>query len=309
MALLYSKVELNELFSDLESKGFAIARDCIQRQDLDKLRAFYTRVVGRIARKQGLPYNAKDRLETSLLTSLGERPAPLDTRLWDPLVVNSHMHRAVSGGRFLQVLRHILGPEITYQGNGHLRPMMPQELSPLPWHQDAQFYGEGSEGLLNKMLQIWFPLVDVEPNEGCLVFAVGSHKCGLAGGARPRDDNVKTSSRQEQAEIYKAAGSMAARFELSSVPMKAGDVALFRCLTLHSATSNYAYKVRWSLDLRFESTCSEVSLTSSERAAYEIMHKRLKSRRNPFFELSQKRGVEPYACWRTRSEKRELPKI
>jgi Phytanoyl-CoA dioxygenase (PhyH) len=100
-------------------------------------------------------------------------------RYWNDVLFTEPFYKLVTSEPFIASLSPILGSEITFQGIGHIRPYLSRPLSHLRWHQDAQFYGHGTESLLWNMVQVWIPLVDVGLRGGCIALVPGSHQWGL----------------------------------------------------------------------------------------------------------------------------------
>jgi ectoine hydroxylase-related dioxygenase (phytanoyl-CoA dioxygenase family) len=63
-----------------------------------------------------------------------------------------------------------------------VRPKLPHhELTTVPWHQDAFYYGGKEAGNLSfPILSIWIPLIDVNEKNGCLQYVAGSNKWGMS---------------------------------------------------------------------------------------------------------------------------------
>ncbi|GLY26216.1 phytanoyl-CoA dioxygenase family protein [Micromonospora sp. NBRC 101691] len=202
----------------------------------------------------------------------------LDNRDWDPMLFCREFCELIGRAELTDLLVPLLGEEITYQGNGHLRPYLPRHLSRLPWHQDAQFYGTGTEYMLWQMVQVWLPLVDVDVHAGCLAVVPGSHRWGMLDGAVPGDGNVARSSVDRQEAIYRRTAHRVAYEPVTLLPMRRGDLLVFTNLLAHSGTENHAGIVRWSIDMRFEATLGSRPITEAERHGYEVMHRRIGGR-------------------------------
>lgn len=146
----------------------------------------------------------------------------------------------------LDVVRSILGDEISSSPNQHIRLKLPVrrdpgqfggrrgELmhAPTMWHQDAQTHIPESDD--TEMLTCWIPLSDVDRELGCLKVVPGGH---LSGSMLP----------------WPIGEEMVAELEAQAVelPVELGDVILLDKRIPHGSTVNSTDAVRWSFDFRF----------------------------------------------------------
>jgi phytanoyl-CoA hydroxylase len=169
------------------------------------------------------------------------RGRKMGLRQWDEAVAPGTLNELARTHRLLDALTLLLGPNILFSGDFHLRPKLPDDaLTSFPWHQDSQYYGAPTAPL--HIVTAWVPLVDVTTENGCLWVIPGSHRWGLLAGKRGDDMNVRTFEDVEK------------RGTAIPVPMKRGDVLLFTNLTFHASKLNLTPTVRWSLDLRYIAT-------------------------------------------------------
>lgn len=235
------------------------------------------------------------------------RGRDLDNREWDPVLFCAEFRDLVSSPELTDPLSELLGREITYQGNAHLRPYLPRPLGRLPWHQDAQFYGSGTEHLLWQMVQVWLPLTDADITAGCLAVVPGSHHWGLIGGAVPGDDNVRRSTLSRQERIYALAAERARFAEVRLLPVRKGDLVVFTNLLVHTGTENRSDTVRWSVDARFESSVGSRPLSELERQGFEVLHRRLAGRGQVPLRVRGADGPESWADWQRNHTRTQVP--
>ncbi len=175
-------------------------------------------------------------------------------RAWDEVLSPAALSGLVRSPGVIDALELVLGPDISFSGDFHLRPKLPDDtLTSFPWHQDSQYYGEPTQHL--HIVTAWIPLVDVNIDNGCLWVIPGSHRWGLLGGKRGEDMNIRTFEDVEK------------RGAPIPVPMKRGDVLLFTNLTFHASKLNLTQTVRWSMDLRYFATPEPSRLSPRELEA------------------------------------------
>jgi hypothetical protein len=228
---------------------------------------------------------------------------PPTPRHFDRLLFSPEVCAVMSDPGLTDVLAAVLGPNVTYQGNGHLRAHLPGRLDPVPWHQDAQFYGAGVEGMAEHMAQVWIPLVDAPAERGCLAVVPGSHHWGLQPEAVGGSANVSPSSVDIQQRIYRANAERVAASATLPLPMRRGDVLVFHTLLLHTGTENTSSAVRWSMDLRFEATYGTRELDEQARGGYAVMHRRLRGR--GYVPLAVRDGSGRAEGWRAWQRRRD----
>jgi hypothetical protein len=249
-----------------------------------------------LAQNHGLSHVYADEPFERRLTALYDG-RPLDNRQWDPVLFCEEFRDLIVRAELTDALASLLGEEITYQGNAHLRPYLPGHLDSLPWHQDAQFYGAGTEHMLWQMVQVWLPLVDVNADSGCLALVPSSHRWGLLDGAVSGLDNVRRSTMSRQETIYARTGQRVAFEPITLVPMRKGDILIFTNLLAHTGTENRGDIVRWSIDMRFEATLDSRPLSELERQGYEIMHQRIHGRQYVPLRVRGQNGPQSWAQW------------
>ncbi|WP_186315851.1 phytanoyl-CoA dioxygenase family protein [Catellatospora sichuanensis] len=281
--------------------GYAVLRQVI---DPAHLRPFISVLERRVdtlapglADRHGLAHTHPDEPFERRLARLHDGH-PLDNREWDPVLFCEQFRDLIVRPELTGALVPLLGEEITYQGNAHLRPYLPRHLDSLPWHQDAQFYGAGTEHLLWQMVQVWLPLVDVDADSGCLVLVPGSHRWGLLDGAVPGTDNVTRSSLNRQDAIYRRTAARVAFEPMTMVPMRRGDMLVFTNLLAHTGTENRRDLVRWSIDMRFEATAGSRPATDLERHGYSVMHQRIHGRGYVPLRVRGAAGPQSWHSWR-----------
>jgi phytanoyl-CoA hydroxylase len=245
-------------------EGYVVLRGVVEHALLDPFIAVLEERVDELAggRFADLPFDRR-------IGALYEGRT-LNPREWQSLLLCPEFWAIVTSQALTGPLRLLLGDEITYQGNAHLRPYLSNHLDRLPWHQDAQFYGTGIEAMVWSIAQVWLPLTDAGADAGCMALVPRSHHWGLISQEAGPDTDPE--------EIYRHTAERV-RFEpIQLVPMRKGDLLLFTNLLAHTGTENRSGLVRWSVDMRFETTYGAKPLTPALKEGYRVTRRRMASR-------------------------------
>ncbi|MDE0463264.1 MAG: phytanoyl-CoA dioxygenase family protein [Caldilineaceae bacterium] len=132
-------------------------------------------------------------------------------------------------------------PEISVHGIFNARPKLPDQIWTLtPWHQDAQYYRDAEQV---HVTSIWMPLQPVTEHNSCLQVAPGLHRGPLHEGW----NDPETGFLGLAPEVRDSLKGV-------SIEMEPGDALCFTQITPHRALPNRSNQVRWSIDVRYEST-------------------------------------------------------
>ena len=187
----------------------------------------------------------------------------LRLRQWNEPAFGPALHALINHPAIAAALEPLLGPDISFNGDYHLRPKMPDsERTAFPLHQDSQYYGKASQHA--HIITVWIPLVDVDEVNGCLFVIPGSNHWQLFDSARDENGNMRSF------EDIEARGTPV------PVPMRAGDILLFSNMTFHGSRVNRSDAVRWSTDIRYCRTRGTFVASEEELAGEEFMHDRLR---------------------------------
>jgi len=142
----------------------------------------------------------------------------------------------------LDIVEHILGPEVRLYPNYSARPKLPDWAgTQVLWHQDAGYTSDDAAVAGLRMVNVWTPLVKATVENGCMQFIPGTHKLGAV--------------RHEQGEHYLQIAAEFLQPRLSqavSIELDPGDVVLFNNLLFHVGLPNRSTSIRWSLDWRYQ---------------------------------------------------------
>ncbi|HRW05046.1 MAG TPA: phytanoyl-CoA dioxygenase family protein [Caldilineaceae bacterium] len=254
------------MMNSYQQDGYLLVKQAIPLHDLQPFQACIVRQVD--AHAQALLAEGK-------ITSLhkdapfGKRLAALHAnnelrmRSWDAPVFGPELHALIQHPAIAAALEPQLGPHISFNGDYHLRPKMPDsELTAFPLHQDSQYYGKPSQHA--HIITVWVPLVDVDERNGCLYVIPGSNRWELFESARDVNQNMRSFVDVE------------ARGTPIPVPMQLGDILLFSNMTFHGSKVNRTDAVRWSIDIRYCRTRGTYTATALEQAGEDFMYDKLK---------------------------------
>lgn len=164
--------------------------------------------------------------------------------------------------------------ELRIYPNYGCRPKLPgKHQDEVLWHSDAgyTFFGpaadpskedirdehsltlENVERMARSMINVWTPLVKVTPHNGCMQFAVGSHKLGMTTHEYRRDLEGREGRWLHIDEAVQQSHCSRESGRVVDVEMNAGDIVLFHQHMLHSSQHpNQSQEVRWALDFRYQ---------------------------------------------------------
>jgi len=166
-----------------------------------------------------------------------------DTPFW----AGPAVFRMLTNESLLDAAESIIGGEIYSNPVQHVRLKPPEHLTPVnqetgrvqlgktPVHQDHGVVRVEADE--TQMLTVWFPLMDVTVENGCLCVWPGSHKRGLL-------DHCHT-------KLGIAVPGKLLQGKAVPMIMEKGDALLMHKQTLHASYANTSDKVRWSFDLRY----------------------------------------------------------
>ena len=142
------------------------------------------------------------------------------------LALNSHVIAAI---------RRLLGRQDVAVSRAHHNCVMtkfPEFSSDTLWHRDIRYWAFQEEELISA----WFALGDEDTQNGALSVIPGSHLLNIAEDRFDSEQFLKSQDPQNHALIK----------TVVDLRLKPGDVLLFHCKLLHSATRNYGSTLKIS---------------------------------------------------------------
>lgn len=161
-------------------------------------------------------------------------------------------YHLMANPKILDVVESLIGSEIFANPVYNTRPKVPGVAAgAVPWHQDKSYW-PGSHA--NPVITVWIPLVEATEENGCLQIWPRTHR------TRILSFHAETYSGTGYLEIddahlarLQAEGRLEKRQPVS-LPLAAGGAILFNDRCIHMSTPNRSDHVRWSVDLRYQST-------------------------------------------------------
>ncbi len=181
-------------------------------------------------------------LEHRLTVAWNEAGKPMYHRSPRRQIVCHELFEFMTEPKVIDIAEDLLGtPEVFMHGVFNLRPKLPdQRWTRTPWHQDSQYYPSVAQV---HTVSIWMPLMRVTTENSCLQVAEGYHRGAMYAITEDDETGFLGISKEERAAIPGI-----------PIEMEAGDALCFTQLTPHAALPNRSDAVRWSIDLRFQST-------------------------------------------------------
>ena len=221
--------------SHFEEEGYLVRRDFFNQEvDLDPVIEEYEGVLDRLAER---------------LLARGEIKSVYadDTPIWSgPAVFNVLRHQ-----RLLDLMEQLIGGEIYSNPIQHARLKLPESRAvrddkgdilqgATQWHQDNGVALPEADD--TDMITVWLSLWDAPIESGCLEVIPRSHRDGII-------DHCPLG-----AAGFGIPDKLVEKQQAVSFPMARGDVLLLHRRTCHSSLPNLSKRVRWSFDLRYNST-------------------------------------------------------
>jgi ectoine hydroxylase-related dioxygenase (phytanoyl-CoA dioxygenase family) len=174
------------------------------------------------------------------------------------------MFDLITHPKLLDVVSDLVGPEIVASSAYRIRPKIPGVTrGNVPWHQDSGYFAPHCDDHL--IVTCWIPLVDATVENGCMEIIPRSHTSGIlehhTGGNMGlyviKDEDLPRSASEKI---------------VAECPL--GGVVFMTNLTAHCSTPNYSDGIRWSVDLRYQSsdTPNNLGLWPDKNAADMAMN-------------------------------------
>lgn len=236
-------------------RGYVVKPGVFSASDLKPMKAAINRIVDtesrRLVSEGKIPHSFKSYGFTHRLARIHQ--ASPDASVEIAQAVMGSGGGGFSGPEILGLLRHpalvdcvscLVGPDIVASSAYRIRVKMPDYArAEVPWHQDSGYFLSHCDHHLT--VTCWIPLVDATIENGCLHVLPGAHRQGIL--------RHYTGGHGGYLEI---AGEELPASSPTPVEMEAGGVLFLTNLTPHASFENRSSVVRWSVDLRYQSSAA-----------------------------------------------------
>lgn len=232
--------------------GYLAVENVFSQQEIERLRQSAEVLV---ARADGLTQST-DRFKLETFSDSGG--ARLVQQIAEPHELGGEWMALARDPRILDVVEGLLGPNITlYYSMMMMKPA--RHGFTAPWHQDFAFFVHNRAALV--ACQVY--LDDATLENGCIRVVPGSHKLGLVNHFRGdvfADVVVGDTAAFDAREV--------------TVPMPAGGIVLWHCLTLHSSHANLSERPRRTIVFEYKDPATRLltgSFSKHEASAAGLM--------------------------------------
>lgn len=215
--------------------GYFVVEEAFSTTEVETLR----RSVGELEAKASAIEESTDRFKFHLF---GDGDARLLQQVAEPHELGGEWLALARDKRILDTVELFIGADISlYYSMLIMKP--PRHGAPAPWHQDMSFFVHDRADLV--ACQVY--LDDATVENGCVRVVPGSHKLGLL---NHFSDGVFSEVVQGDTSPYDAV----------AVPLtvKAGSVAFWHCLTLHSSHSNGSEHARRAVVFEYKNPAARL---------------------------------------------------
>ncbi len=176
----------------------------------------------------------------SLEAGLGDRTLGNKAQLNYPHVIFSFANEIVRNPAILDVVEHILGPDILVWGSTFFIKE-PHTESYVSWHQDLRYWGLDD---VNGQVSAWIALSRVTEANGCMRFVPGSHRGDMVEHNDTFDDaNFLTRGQEADVAIDDAS--------VVNVALEPGQASFHHGKLLHASAPNRSSERRIGLAIQY----------------------------------------------------------
>ena len=158
------------------------------------------------------------------LAKISQETAKLAVSIWGGILHGSAIFYLITNPKLLDIAESFCGEELIASSVYRLRPKIPNfGYGEVPVHQDSGYFEPFCDDSL--VLTMWIPLVDTNPDNGCLYVIPASHKgtvvkheatedigAGVPSACYPPDPDFLVRSKKRKNEVLKSeAGFMKLR--------------------------------------------------------------------------------------------------
>ena len=235
-----------EQITEFHRNGYLVVEDVFPEERLEAVADEVTEIIER----EASALVAEDKLSstyaeypfTSRLSKITEETDAVYRKIANGQLAQPAIFELIRTPELLDVAESLCGPELIASSVYRLRPKIPGfGLGIVPWHQDSGYFEPYCDNSL--ILTCWVPLVDATPENGCLQVLRYSHL-----------GPVVTHVRASNSPYLVIPDEHLPEGDIVTVPVRRGGVLLLTNRTMHRSTPNNTDIIRWSMDLRYQSS-------------------------------------------------------
>ncbi len=226
-------------------QGYIVVEDLIPLADIqpviDELNTEIDKRAHALVAKGKLSHTyAEEDFETRL-AKISRETDQLAISIWNGVLHGPEIFHLITHPRLVDAAEQLCGPEVIASSVYRLRPKIPNYgYGAVPWHQDSSYFEPYCDKSL--VLTAWIPLVDANEANGCMYVIPQSH-------LHP----VMTHRKSANGKYLEIAEENVPSEQKVCCPVRKGGALLMTNRTIHGSFTNYTEKVRWSMDLRYQS--------------------------------------------------------
>lgn len=246
--------------------GFLALPQLSQPDEIEMMRVAYDRIFAQSAgHESGAHFDLAGTDEPGKEAALPQilQPEKFAPELWDTLARANALH----------ICRQLLGEDVEPQGS-HAIFKPARHGATTPWHQDEAYW---NAGMSYRSMSVWMPLQDVDEENGCMQFIVGSHQNEVAP-HQPigKDARVHGLELTEDAQVDVSSPAIC--------PLPAGGATFHPSRTLHFTAANRSDRPRRALIMMFGAPAAKRSDLGLEPRRFTWLEERNTARAKRFQE-------------------------
>ena len=239
-------------------EGYLVVEDLLSDKDLSPVVAEITSEIDRRAADAGdigkLSNSFEDLDFEHRLTAITGQTDLVIQGISSGALAGPAFFGSITHPRILNVAESLCGQELIASSAYRLRPKLPSYgQSEVPWHQNSAYFDPSCDNSL--VLTVWLPLVDAREDNGCLFVIPRGHSNAVMPHQSTKDGYYLEI---EPAQIQSR--------QAMAIPVRRGSVLLMTNLTPHASFQNQTEKIRWIMDLRYQSANLPTNALPSRQA-------------------------------------------
>lgn len=242
----FPKIKINEeqkTFFDEE--GYLIIDNVIQESVLNNVISDLEKTIdiriNQLKEQNKISNTFENESFETRLVKISEVTPEVALSMWNGLLHSQHIYELITNSSVIDVAESFCGPEVIASSVYRIRPKVPNfGYGEVPWHQDSGYFEPYCDSSL--VLTMWIPLVDTNSDNGCMYVIPKTHKGAVVDHQMHNSGNYLEITE----DTFPKTGAVCC-------PVKKGSMLLLHNKVMHASFKNTTNRVRWSMDLRYQS--------------------------------------------------------